>query len=425
MKISIYFPLLAFVLVALSFGSCTKDKCEREVTYIKQTPIYKSPAEFRTGITSEAPRELKNPGKIYFYNDYILINEQREGIHVIDNANPANPVQLSFITIPGNIDMAVRGSILYADNYTDLLSIDLSDPQNPQLMSRSEEVFPHHGENAEGELLVYYQQEEVRETMECEVANGLVDEWASDPNILFADASGGFNRGGAGAKTTGVGGSMARFTITEEHLYTVDRSTLRVFSLSNPTMPSRVSEVGVGWDIETIFPYEDKLFIGSTTGMFIFDNSNPAAPEWMSSFAHATGCDPVYVKDNYAYVTIHDGTVCNGDDINQLDLIDISNPRTPFLEKSFPMDHPHGLSIKENLLFLCEGQYGLKVFDIKEPKELDENQLSHRRDGAAYDVIVVPGQDNVLLLIGEDGFYQYNFDNPSDLELLSSIPVKR
>jgi len=424
MKNTTYLALLALVTVAFSFGSCTKDKCEREVTYVEQIPVYEAPSSYRADISAEAARELKNPGKIYFYNDYILINEQREGIHLIDNADPTNPVQLAFLPIPGNIDMAVRGNILYADNYTDLVAIDMSDPQNPFLANRNEDVFPHFGESNNGERLVYYQREVKTETVECQATNRFVDEVLARPNVLSADVSSAFNRGGA-AQSVGVGGSMARFTITDDHLYTIDQSTLRVFDLSNPTQPDFISEMGVGWDIETIFPYNDMLFIGSTTGMFIFDNSTPSAPTWMSSLSHATGCDPVFVKDNYAYVTLHSGTLCNGENINQLDLVDITDPRNPILKETFPMQHPHGLSIKEDLLFLCEGRHGLKVFDITVPEELDDNQLSHRRDGAAYDVIVVPGQKNVLLLIGEDGFYQYNFDDPRDLQLLSNIPVKR
>ena len=89
------------------------------------------------------------------------------------------------------------------------------------------------------------------------------------------------------------------------------------------------------------------------------------------------------------------------------------------------MDNPYGLGIKENTLFLCEGKSGLKVFDIETPTELDEHFIDHQKNLFAYDVIPLPGNENILLLIGEDGFYQYNFDDPKNLKLLSHIAINR
>ena len=81
-------------------------------------------------------------GKIYFYQDYILVNEKYEGIHIIDNSDPSNPQSTNFICIPGNIDIAVKDDILYADSYTDLIAIDISDIGNIQIVKRFEDVFP-------------------------------------------------------------------------------------------------------------------------------------------------------------------------------------------------------------------------------------------------------------------------------------------
>ncbi|HHN47860.1 MAG TPA: hypothetical protein ENN08_02830, partial [Bacteroidales bacterium] len=51
-----------------------------------------------------------------------------QGIHVVDNSNPASPQIISFIAIPGNYDLAIRGNILFADSYIDLVALDISDP---------------------------------------------------------------------------------------------------------------------------------------------------------------------------------------------------------------------------------------------------------------------------------------------------------
>ncbi len=63
-----------------------------------------------------SPKSLTNPGKIYTYGSTLFINELNAGIHVINNSNPQNPVPLKFIKILGNVDIAVKDNILYADN---------------------------------------------------------------------------------------------------------------------------------------------------------------------------------------------------------------------------------------------------------------------------------------------------------------------
>ena len=424
MKAINFFSIL--IILVLGFQSCTHDRCERETTFIRSIPIWKTTDEIRASIQLEEPRALKNPGKIYFYNNYIFVNEQREGVHFINNTNPENPIKEGFIAIPGNVDIAIKDKILYADTYIDLVAIDISDLNNVQLRERKTEVFPHFGMDELGRVLVDYEFEEVTEVVDCETFGGFVfweDLAFENSSTLDVAFSADFN-GSVGAVNAGVGGSLARFTIADDYLYTIDWSDMHVFNLTIPEQPSLSNTVAVGWNIETIFPYEDKLFIGASSGMFIFDRSVPDLPTYLAEFTHANACDPVFVKDNYAYVTLRSGNTCNGFS-NQLDLIDISNVTRPQLEKSFPMDNPHGLSIKDNDLFICEGEHGLKVFDIEVPEKLDKHLLDKVKNIHAVDAIVVPTNKKVLLVIGNDGFYQYDFENSKKLKLLSSIPVER
>ena len=50
------------------------------------------------------------------------------------------------------------------------------------------------------------------------------------------------------------------------------------------------------------------------------------------------------------------------------------------------MQNPHGLGIDESLLFICEGEFGLKTFDAKDPLEIDQNLLAFFEERHAYDV---------------------------------------
>jgi hypothetical protein len=224
-----------------------------------------------------------------------------------------------------------------------------------------------------------------------------------------------------GGSGTGKGGSMARFTIAGNHLYTISLSDLQVFDISIAAEPQEGKKINLGWGIETIFPYNDKLFIGSNTGMHIYDNSNPTAPQHLSTYAHVRSCDPVVVEGNLAWVTLRSGNTCDGF-TNQLEVLDISNARSPKLLKVYPMQNPHGLGIDRSTLFLCEGEFGLKIFDVKDHLKIDENLKAHFKDHDAYDVIPLGSS---LLLIGKDGLYQYDYSDIDQVKFLSKIPVGR
>lgn len=85
------------------------------------------------------------------------------------------------------------------------------------------------------------------------------------------------------------------------------------------------------------------------------------------------------------------------------------------------MEHPHGLSKYKNNLYICEGNYGLKAFDASDHKSIDQNLLVHNKDIQAMDIITLPNE--TALVIGSDGFYQFDISNPKKLRELSRIPV--
>jgi len=403
------------------------------MTYVKYEPVYKTLAEIRQPVTIEAARALKNPGKIYLYHSYLLVNEQLEGIHLIDNADPANPVNIAFIKIQGNLDMAIKNNMLYVDSYIDLVTIDLSNPMNATVVDRDQSVFPSYGEDGTGRLCVAYNAKEVTEDVIC--GTNIGGGWGNpmmQEDMVFAMSSQGGNTGGnanggsgrSGDATAGVGGSMARFTINGDFLYTVDNSNLHTFNIGNLSNPAEIGNSNIGWaNIETIFPYNNMLFIGSNAGMFIYDVTNPSTPVYVSQFEHATACDPVYVSGNRAYVTLRGGTACEGF-ANQLDVIDITNLQNPSLVATHPMTNPHGLSIKDQKLYICDGAAGLKVFDASDDFQIGSRMLSQDNSIATYDVIASPYR-NVLLVIGKDGLVQYDNSNPASLIRLSMIPVQK
>ncbi|MBK7408999.1 MAG: hypothetical protein IPL49_09725 [Saprospirales bacterium] len=93
-------------------------------------------------IQSLDARPVNNLGKIYYKDSTIYVTESGWGIHVIDNTNPYQPVRIKFLQIPGCKDIAIKGNILYADNVTDLVALDISNLNNIVLLKRIEGLYP-------------------------------------------------------------------------------------------------------------------------------------------------------------------------------------------------------------------------------------------------------------------------------------------
>ena len=277
-----------------------------------------------------------------------------------------------------------------------------------------------HVDNCEGGIFAFFDffwGDDVYEPVDSDL--GIVVDWEkSRSEVYFADNRIYFDvLAGSAEGASGTGGSLARFTIVETWLYTLHGSSMKLYSLADPSNPAPGNIVEIGWDIETIFPYGDNLFVGSMTGMYIYDNSTPSAPVQLSRFAHVTSCDPVVVSGNRAYVTLRSGAICGGG-VDQLDIIDISDLENPELVSTFTMDEPHGLGIDGNTLFVCDGASGLKVYDASSGSFI--NLIASMPDITAIDVILRPP---VAIVVGPGGIDQYDYSDLSDILLLSHIDI--
>jgi len=213
---------------------------------------------------------------------------------------------------------------------------------------------------------------------------------------------------------TGAGGSTARFTVVGDYLYTVNEYSLKLFNISDPKKPLPVSNINLGFGIETVFPYQNAIFIGTQQGMYIYDITTPNLPVQLSYFQHVFSCDPVVVQDGYAYITLNsENTWCNGRN-NLLQIVNVQDLRHPTLVKQYPMAHPRGLGVDNKTLFVCDE--GLKVYDATNPTQL---VFSKQFFIQADDVIPL---GNILLVIGKDGLYQYSYSG-TNVTLLSKIDI--
>ena len=417
----ISFFLLFALFGSIFFTSCLEDKCVDNMEYYQYNSVTMTLAEIRSDIVVDImERQIQNPGKMYYYKDHLFINEKGKGVHVYNNINVANPSYVAYYSIPGNFDIVIKDDILIADNAMDMITLDISDLTSPQFLNRIEnfkEVYM--SDNEDQQYYIYSERLKARQIIDCADSNfGNNQFWRGGVWLTDFDAGGVILNETGGSGSTGVGGSTARFTTVNDYLYTVDHSNLISFDISNPSNPTKEAKNSIGWGIETIFPYEDKLFIGSNAGMYIYGLSNPASPVRLTSFQHARACDPVVAQGNWAYVTLRDGSQCEGF-TNQLEIIDVTNVLDPGDVYIHKMDNPHGLAINGDILYLSEGEYGLKVLDVSKKDKVKE--VHYDRTIKSIDVIYL-GNDH-LLSIGADGFYQFDVSDPQNIVELSHIPV--
>lgn len=411
-----FLQIITAACIFLLLPGCSKDSDnKRTETYTIYTdPVYKNKADVLASVNSAPATAVTHAGKLYIKDNFIYVNEVNKGIHIIDNSNATHPVQIAFLSIPGNLDIAIKNNILYADMYDELLALDITDPHHAKITNTLNNFFA-------GRAYV----NGFPATTDQQIA---VDWTEKDTTIVINDQS--FpgcngcmfednNAGAPTASSPGVAGSMASMVLMNNYLYAIsEMHSLGIIDVSNPSLPKLDSTFFAGFDLQTIYPFEDKLFLGSAIGMFMYDVSVPQHPVSIGEFTHGRACDPVIADGNYAYVTLHTGSACGGDQ-NELDVINVQDITNSQLIKTYNLTKPTGLSKDGDLLFVCDGS-DVKVYNAANPSGLI--LLQQIQSNQPYDVIA---SNKKLIVVNADGISQYDYNNIFNIRLLSFIEAKR
>ncbi len=137
-------------------------------------PVYLTQAEL-TDIRNEEPQPVGNAGPIFLRDPYLFMVEKTKGIHVFEISNASDPQPVTFFKIPGVNDFTLSGNFLYADNGPNLVTINITDILNIQVVSIQTGMF---------QPMLF--PPDYQGFFECaDPAKGFVAEW-KDANLIHA-----------------------------------------------------------------------------------------------------------------------------------------------------------------------------------------------------------------------------------------------
>ena len=424
-----YIVIIAFGFI---FSGCElmNDTEMADVAYFK--PIYATVEELTMDISIDPPLDYVQSGKVITYGDYVFINSPNKGIHIVDNTDPGNPINKSFISLAGNIDMAIMDDHLYADMFSALVVLDISNIDEPILMEdyTVEDVFyfdQYWNYPSWAELEDYDYDHVGYEVLD--LSQGIVLDWEIEirqeevdsygwwgPEIATMDSDE-MSIEDVGSAKVSTAGSMTRFLPIDRFLYTISFNELVLFEVTSSHQPLRWGKLDTETLAETLFRLNDILYVGSINGMLMYDVTDAGNPSYINRIEHFRSCDPVVADEAYAYVTLRGGTNC-WTDLNELQIIDIQDPQNLSVVGRHILFNPHGLAVIGDHLIVCDGTAGVKVVDVAD--RTSPSILGTYPIDFAYDVIV---SYPTALVVGEQVMYQYDISNLPELVKISEFDI--
>ena len=343
------------------------------------------------GLRSPEPppnKELIEPISLTIEKERIFIADLVTGIQVYDVADRAAPTYVMTIPVRENRASAIKDDILYANDLGSLLAIRIGD-DGYEVVKEIKSQPEYHSD------LAFHERHDRGYGCACSTGRDVVA-----PNGTFAG---------------GGGSSFATFAVIDDYLYYLDDWTLITADITVPADPQVIGRTPIGWQIETLYPTQDYLFIGGTRGMFIFDRRDPASPEMIGHVQHFRGCDPVVVSGDIAFVTLRGGNVC-GQAPDVLLCIDIKNPAKPTIIGERSMKTPHGLAVENHLLYVSKGTRGFVLLDVNTPAS--PTKIAGWADRPTRDFI---WSGATLYTLGFDNVMIFDVSTPEAPALVSEI----
>jgi hypothetical protein len=110
-----------------------------------------------TKIKNEKPKPLISGTNFILYKTLIFLIEKNEGIHIVDNSNPALPNFISFIALPSVQHLTAAEDVLYINYGKDLVLVDISNINNVKFLSSVKGFFSTDQEEVPQDYAGYFE----------------------------------------------------------------------------------------------------------------------------------------------------------------------------------------------------------------------------------------------------------------------------
>ncbi|MFY0592223.1 hypothetical protein [Roseivirga sp.] len=215
---------------------------------------------------------------------------------------------------------------------------------------------------------------------------------------------------------TGVGGSLAKFTISNNQVIVLNGSEVKQFDILSSGELSEKNTLQIFRQLETIFPYEDKILIGSSNAVYFLGFDSEGLLSVLSTYDHLTACDPVVASNGIAFSTLK-VTDCRAGSEDLLEAIDISDIANPRVLRVYDTQSPFGLAIRGSFLFVCE-KGGLTMYSFNSEGNLTEMDFLTIDGAIPLDIIVNGGY---LIVRTSEGIYNVSYSDTSLTGVLGSF----
>ncbi|HEX6791657.1 MAG TPA: hypothetical protein VF247_10140 [Candidatus Krumholzibacteria bacterium] len=316
----------------------------------------------------------------------LYVSGGHSGLHVYDVTDPAAPGKVIHIPLDFNASTAVKDDIVYANDGGQLQAIRISG-DSYTVVAKIGVKLQFHDVPSPGVD---------DESFSCMCTTNTFDAASVSPP---ATAS-----------------SFSAFALVDDRLYRADdNGSIIVYDVSVPDTLTLVSDVPVGWDIETLHPSGELLFVGGFNGMYIFDREDPDHPRQLSKIQHVRACDPVVVSGSTAYVTLRGGNAC-GLSPDELLCVSIADPGKPEVVGEKPLNTPYGLAAQNARVYVSHGIGGYSLVDASDPANVT---IEKTWSGALTRDFIWSG--NTLFVLTDDNVNIYDVADPLAPKLLSQV----
>lgn len=433
-----YTLFLVFIPVLVILQSCQKDKLEVvPKTYNLYQPVFVDMDDYRQNAgTLETARPIRNPGGVLTYGDYLFISEVNAGIHIIQNAEPSNPRIIGFIALSGVDELSIRDNFLYAADYVDLAIFDLSNPEIPELVQRSQNLFTDFIDQTDKGILVDYELAEQQLTVAVNDPNYQKDifwveseqAYAVEQSLKPIDGSIASRDGkeALNIKPNPVSSGLARvqskFSISDNYLYFIKDEILQIRTFSSGGVPQANAQMDEFGQIQSVLAYDNYLVLSGDRGLFVLDNRVRSAPRLIENFRSYTTCSPTFFMGNFGYIGVRTGACGRYTSNRGIFVHNFSEPE-PVLWQILAADNPYDIEIVGQQVLIADGANGILIHRTESSTaEGVIMQADQFIEQDAFQLTAIPGS-SIVVVVGESGIHQYDFSQPETPQQLSVIPL--